>query len=134
MTGAGTYPNLFCSHPPFQIDGNLGATAAIAEMLLQSTGNEGIISLLPALPAAPEWRSGKATGLRAKNDFEIDIEWKEGRVTKAVIYSKSGLNCHLQLKEGWQVFDAAGKKIKTEAGEHNVMRFSTAKGKKYIVK
>jgi alpha-L-fucosidase 2 len=101
-----TFPDMFDAHPPFQIDGNFGGCSAIAEMLLQSQNDE--IQILPALPQA--WPAGRVTGLRARGGFEVDIAWKEGRLTGATIHSLNGNPIRLR-------YGATTKFVKIKKGE-----------------
>ena len=91
----GTFLNLFDAHPPFQIDGNFGCAAGIAEMLMQSY--DGFINILPALP--DKWKNGEVQGLKARGGFQINIVWKDGTLEKLTVSSELGGNCRLRVPE-----------------------------------
>lgn len=110
--GGGTYPNLFDAHPPFQIDGNFGGAAAVAEMLVQSSDRE--IRLLPALPDA--WQNGSVSGICARGGFELALTWKQHQLQQLTISSKNGGTVTL-------IYGNKEKTVALKAGESKRVRF-----------
>ena len=123
----GVYTNLFDAHPPFQIDGNFGCTAGIAEMLMQSQG--GYIELLPALPDA--WKNGAFKGMKARGNFEVDVTWKEGQITSIEILSNAGAECMLKYPDA-KSLKVSGAKVRVLADDR--IAFDTVKGKRYTIR
>jgi alpha-L-fucosidase 2 len=108
MSKGGTYPNLFCAHPPFQIDGNLGGCAGIAEMLIQS--HENCIEILPAIPDS--WKDGSFKGLKARGGIIVDVEWKNGKVKKVVLKSDFNKTVKLKIAQKIQTVELEADKSK----------------------
>src|SRR5690606_31054059 len=108
--GGGTYDNLLDAHPPFQIDGNFGCTAGIAEMLLQS--HDGEIFLLPALPSA--WKEGEMTGLKARGGFTVSLKLQQGQLERATIVSALGGNC--RIRSWLSLRESSGRELLVASG------------------
>ena len=126
-----TYANLFDTHPPFQIDGNFGATAGMTEMLLQSQGAS--IDLLAALPKA--WASGSVSGLKARGNFTVDMEWADGKLTGAAVTSVVGGECPIRFEgvEEARVLNARGEAVELTANGDGSVSFDTQAGETYRV-
>lgn len=124
-----TYPNMFDAHPPFQIDGNFGATAGIAEMLLQSHAGE--ISLLPALP--DEWETGYITGLCARGGYEVNISWEAGKLALAIIKPKLKGKCRVRYTNNIQIY-LGNDLCKYTTLENGVIEFDAEPNTEYFIK
>ena len=128
----GSYANLFCAHPPFQIDGNFGGAAGIAEMLLQSHGKQNVIRFLPALPSHPDWENGVMKGMKARNNFEVFFSWQQHQLQEATITSLAGGKCYLLLPAGKSIYHHNTMLIKAYR-KAKVVSFDTLKGESYQI-
>lgn len=124
--GGGVYYNLFDAHPPFQIDGNFGATAGVAEMLLQS--QLGVVDLLPALPDV--WADGSISGIKARGGFELSIQWKNKLLTQATLTASHGGICTLRYKQPFVLKESNNSSVAESDGMYK-LSFNAEKGKVY---
>ena len=113
---------------PFNIDGSLGQTAGITEMLVQS--HEGVIDLLPAVPN--EWRTGQFEGVRVRGGFELNMAWKDKKITTVEINSLAGKKCRINAGSGYEVTQH-GNKIAFSENEDGSLEFDTAEGEMYLL-
>lgn len=124
-----TLENLWGTHPPFQIDANFGATAGIAEMLLQS--HEGYIDPLAAIP--DKWKDGSFSGLMARGNFQVSATWKDGNIRLILVHSNMGEVCRLKCSKKAYITDSKEKPVKFKVSDSNIIEFNTRKGETYKI-
>jgi alpha-L-fucosidase 2 len=126
-----TATNLWALHPPFQIDGNLGTMAGVAEMLLQS--HEGYIKVIPALPSA--WHEGSFEGLVARSNFVVSAQWRKGKATAVSVLSRSGGQCRITFPGigSAVVKNSQGERIETTEEAEDLLSFASDTGEKYTI-
>lgn len=126
--------NLFDEHPPFQIDGNFGATSAVAEILVQS--HMGYISIIPSLPNKQYWKSGSFTGIRARGNFEVSASWTDGKLVEAKIKSNAGKDLVIEHPGAskMEIYDGAGNRLEKKVLGNDRISVSTVAYEVYTFK